>query len=109
VRCSDTILGLDHLAKAGREVIVEKYRLDARDGLPAADSAVRSDTRAALRRAFAALPAKLKAVAALVLIEQQTYSDAASALGITLAAVKSREFRAVRLLRTKLKEMGIEL
>ena len=104
-----TNLAVDHLAKAGREVIVEKDLLDARHSLPAADSAMCSATRAALRRAFGALPAKLRAVAALVLIQQYTYSDAAAALGITVAAVKSREFRAVRLLRTKLKEMGIEL
>ena len=104
-----TNLALDHLAKAGREVIVEKDLLEARQAPAAADSAVLADTRTALRRAFAALPVKLRAVAALLLIEQQTYSDAASALGITVSAVKSREFRAIRLLRTKLKEMGIEL
>jgi DNA-directed RNA polymerase specialized sigma24 family protein len=44
-----------------------------------------------------------------VLIEQQRYADVAEALGITVEAVKSREFRAVRLLRKELKEMGVEL
>ena len=104
-----TNLALEHLGKAGREVLVGDDRLDAQPHPPVADSAVLSDTRTALRRAFGTLPAKLKAVAALVLLEQQPYADVASALGITVEAVKSREFRAVRLLRTKLKEMGIEL
>lgn len=104
-----TNLALDHLGKAGREVIAGEDLLDAQPCPPAPDSAVLSDTRAALRRAFAGLPVKLKCVATLVLVEQQPYSDAAAALGITVEAVKSREFRAVRLLRKKLKEMGIEL
>ena len=104
-----TNLALDHLGKAGREVIAGEDLLDAQPCPPAPDSAVLSDTRAALRRAFAGLPVKLKCVATLVLVEQQPYCDAAAALGITVEAVKSREFRAVRLLRKKLKEMGIEL
>jgi RNA polymerase sigma-70 factor (ECF subfamily) len=104
-----TNLALEHLRKAGRHVMVRDGLLDAQPCPPAPDSAVLSDTRAALRRAFAALPAKLRCVAALVLLEQQPYSDVASALHITVEAVKSREFRAVRLLRKKLKEMGIEL
>lgn len=104
-----TNLALDHLGKAGREVIAGEDLLDAQPCPPAPDSAVLSDTRAALRRAFAGLPVKLICVATLVLVEQQPYSDAAAALGISVEAVKSREFRAVRLLRKKLKEMGIEL
>jgi RNA polymerase sigma factor (sigma-70 family) len=82
--------------------------LDAQPSPPVPDAAVLSDTRTALRRAFAGLPVRLKCVAALVLLEQQPYSDVADALGITVEAVKSREFRAVRLLRKELKEMGIE-
>ena len=104
-----TNLALEHLGKAGREVIVDEELLDVQPCRPVPDSAVLSDTRTALRRAFGGLPVKLKCVAALVLLEQQPYSDVADALGITVEAVKSREFRAVRLLRTKLKEMGIEL
>jgi RNA polymerase sigma factor (sigma-70 family) len=104
-----TNLALEHLRKAGREVIIGEDLLNAQPGPPAPDAAVLSDTRTALRRAFAGLPVKLKCVAALVLLEQQPYAEVASALGITVEAVKSREFRAVRLLRKELKEMGIEL
>jgi RNA polymerase sigma-70 factor (ECF subfamily) len=104
-----TNLALEHLRKAGRVVMVGEEMLDAQPRAPVPDSAVLSDTRAAIRRAFAGLPVKLKCVAALVLIEQQRYADVAEALGITVEAVKSREFRAVRLLRKELKEMGVEL
>ena len=104
-----TNLALEHLRKAGRVVMVGEEVLDAQPCPPVPDSAVLSDTRAAIRRAFAGLPVKLKCVAALVLIEQQRYADVAEALGITVEAVKSREFRAVRLLRKELKEMGVKV
>lgn len=104
-----TNLALEHLRRAGRVTVVGEDLLEARACPPAPDSAVLSDIRAALRRAFGGLPVKLKAVAILVLLEQQPHSEVASALGITVEAVKSREFRAVRRLRKKLTEMGIEL
>ncbi len=82
--------------------------LDAQPGASNADSAEQREARQAIRRAFAELPAKLKAVALLALIEEKSYGDIASALGISLSTVKSREFRAVQLLRSKLKKVGIE-
>ena len=42
------------------------------------------------------------------LIEEQKHEDIAAALGISIGAVKSRVFRAVRILRGKLERMGIE-
>jgi RNA polymerase sigma-70 factor (ECF subfamily) len=104
-----TNLALEHLRKDGRVVLVGDEILEAQPSPSAPDPAMLAGTRAALRRAFAALPVKLKAVAALVLLEQQPYTEVAEALGITMQAVKSREFRAVRLLRKKLNEMGVEL
>ena len=44
----------------------------------------------------------------LALIEEQPYQEIADALGISVGAVKLRVFRATRLLRKELKEMGIE-
>ncbi|HYM61081.1 MAG TPA: RNA polymerase sigma factor [Thermoanaerobaculia bacterium] len=72
------------------------------------DPAIRRETRESIATAFRALPAKLQAVASLALIEQQSYDDIADGLGISVGAVKSRVFRAVRILRTKLKRMGIQ-
>jgi RNA polymerase sigma factor (sigma-70 family) len=63
----------------------------------------------ALRLAFRSLPAKLQAVAALALVEGMSYPEVAQALGISAGAVKSREFRAVKLLRKKLNRLGVGL
>lgn len=108
IRRIATNLAMDHLRRSGREVRVPEELLETQPSPPAADSAVQREARQAIRRAFAELPSKLKAVAVLALIEQKPYCDIASALGITVEAVKSREFRAVRLLRDKLKKVGIE-
>ena len=75
---------------------------------PAADPAVSRETREKIARAFRELPAKLRAAATLALIEEQQYEEIAAALGISVNGVKSRVFRAVRILRRKLQRMGIE-
>lgn len=64
--------------------------------------AIRWEVRERTQLAFQQLPAKLRAVAALALIEECPHSEIAEALNISAAAVKSRLFRAVRLLRKKL-------
>jgi len=66
------------------------------------DPAVRREMRERTRAAFEQLPAKLRMVATLALIEDQPHAEIAEALNISSAAVKSRLFRAVRLLRRKL-------
>ena len=99
-----TNVALDHLRSAPREVALEESLPDR----ATQDAAEREDLAQALRRAFSQLPPKLRAAASLVLVEQESYADVAEALGISLGAVKSREFRAVRLLRKKLKRMGFE-
>jgi RNA polymerase sigma-70 factor, ECF subfamily len=74
---------------------------------PAADSAVQSETRRAIQRALAGLPPRLRAVVQLGLVEDEPYDEIAGALGISPNAVKVRMFRAVRLLRKRLLEVGI--
>lgn len=74
----------------------------------AGPDAAAEGVHAAVRLAFGSLPPKLRAVAELALIEEQPYSEVARTLGISVAAVKSRQFRAVRLLRKKLKRLGVE-
>jgi RNA polymerase sigma-70 factor (ECF subfamily) len=66
------------------------------------DPAIDAETRAAIAQAFGELPATLQAAATLALIEQQPYDEIAAGLGITVNGVKSRVFRAVRILRKKL-------
>jgi RNA polymerase sigma factor (sigma-70 family) len=72
------------------------------------DPAIQRDIRERIEQAFLHLPAKLQVVARLALIEQQPYEEIAQAVGISVGAVKSRVFRAVRLMRRELKRMGIE-
>ncbi len=68
-----------------------------------------ADSRfAAIRRAFAGLPARLREAAEPALIDERPYAEIAKHLAISEGAVNSRVFRAVRLLRTKLKRMGVE-
>lgn len=68
----------------------------------AGDPAVLREVRERTQLAFQQLPAKLRVVAALALVEERPHSEIAEALNISTAAVKSRLFRAVRLLRKKL-------
>jgi len=103
-----TNAALSHL-KASRAEAVAARPLSDGDGARAAGSlSAASNIDAAVRQAFATLPPKLRIVATLALIEEMPYPDIAKSLGISAAAVKSREFRAIRLLRKKLRQMGIE-
>jgi len=99
-----TNVALDHLKSA------HPYESLPED-VPAAASpnpGVERDRRERTARAFRQLPAKLQVAATLALIEEEPYKDIAEALGISVGAVKLRVFRALRILRKKLGEMGIE-
>jgi RNA polymerase sigma-70 factor, ECF subfamily len=99
-----TNAALDHLRHARKETeLSEDY-----PAAPRADSAVRSEMRGHLRRAFLELPAKYRLVATLALIEDDPYDQIAEAAGISVALVKVRVFRAVRMLRKKLSSLGLE-
>ncbi len=117
-----TNAALDHLRTARREVSLPEnlshgsipqrgthraLSLSNGQGTPP-DSAVQQDVRNRIERAFRELPAKLRVVATLALIEEKPYEEIAEALGISVGAVKTRVFRAVRRLREKLKRMGVE-
>ncbi len=94
-----TNLALDHLKTRRAEVELP----DDLSQVPAPDSVVQQETRERIERAFRQLPARLQAAAALALIEERPYQEIADALGTSLGTVKSRVFRAVRILRKKLK------
>jgi RNA polymerase sigma-70 factor (ECF subfamily) len=66
-------------------------------GVPDADTIV---------RAFRSLPARLQVVAMLALVEERSQSEIAEALGVPVGTVKSRLFRATRLLRKELARAG---
>ena len=64
--------------------------------------AIQREVRERTQLAFQQLPPTLRVVAALALIEECPHSEIAEALNISTAAVRSRLFRAVRMLRMKL-------
>src|SRR5207245_447245 len=100
-----TNAALDHLRRSRRET-------ELPDDLPCAgsvDPAIRRETREQLKHAFSQLPAKYRLVATLALIEEEPYSEIAEAVGISVALVKVRVFRAVRILRKKLNSSGVEV
>jgi RNA polymerase sigma-70 factor (ECF subfamily) len=96
---------LDHLKSAPKDEI------ELRDDLPqppSMDPGISQELRQKTAGAFARLPPKLRIAATLALIEEQPYKEIAEALDISVAAVKVRVFRALRLLRKHLKREGIE-
>jgi len=95
-----TRLAYDHLKAARPETVL----LGDIPQPAAADEGVSS----AIRLAFAGLPPRLREVAELALIEEKSYAEVAQALAISVGAVKSRAFRAVRLLRKTLRRLGVE-
>lgn len=99
-----TNAALDHL----RTRRVEQSLPENASAGPPPDPAERRDVREQIERAFRQLPVRLQAVANLALVEEISYEEIAEALGISVGAVKSRVFRAVRKLREKLKRVGIE-
>lgn len=97
-------VAIDHLHTARREVDLDP-RLAAP---PAADPAEEREMSAAIASAFQTLPAKLQAAAMLALVEERPYEEIGGVLGISVSGVKSRVFRATRLLRRKLERKGFK-
>jgi RNA polymerase sigma factor (sigma-70 family) len=95
-------VAIDHLKRGGHD------RHEARDVAdpPAADRIKSGDRRESLDRAFGALPPVLRVTATLALVDERPYQEIADMLGVSLGAVKSRLFRATRLLRAELIRLG---
>jgi RNA polymerase sigma-70 factor, ECF subfamily len=99
-----TNAALDHLKTARRDH-------DLPDDLPSRplpDPGISEELRQKMARAFRRLPPQLRIAATLALIEEQPYQEIADALGVSIAAIKVRVFRARRVLRKELKRQGIE-
>lgn len=71
------------------------------------DPALAAEIRQLTAEAFARLPARLRVTAILAVVEELPHKEIAATLGITVAAVKLRVFRAMRQLRTDLRNQGI--
>jgi len=97
-----TNLALNHLRRRRSE---EELPEELPDRI-SADPAVQHETGDRIRRALHKLPAKLQVVVMLALVEERPYQEIADSLGVAVGTVKSRVFRAVRILRKQLKTMG---
>lgn len=69
--------------------------------------AEQSEKRESIRSALLSLPPRFQLVATMALIEERSHREIAEALEISTGTVKSRLFRATRLLRRKLEQMGV--
>jgi len=98
-----TNLALDHLRRKRPEasLVVEPA------GVQQPDRLEQQETQEQIQQAFHRLPAKLQVAAMLALVEERPYEEIAEALGTSVGAVKLRVFRAVRILRKRLRQVGI--
>ena len=96
-----TNAALDQLRTARRSGTVPA---DCEGGMPWTNAP--EDLRDSIRVAFGRLPPKLSVVATLALIEDRPYTEIAEALDLPIGTVKSRVFRATRLLREELTRLG---
>lgn len=102
-----THAALDWLRRQKPESNVPPEMLEAAPAPVVSDAAVSEEIGRKTRIAFGRLPAKLRVTALLAVVEERPHKEVAEALGITVAAVKLRVFRALRLLRKDLDKMGI--
>ena len=94
-----TYAALDWMRARRQETELTAETFDEFAAPSEADPAVSAEMRAKIAQAFERLPAKLRIAAILAVVEEQPQKDVAAALGISVAAVKLRVFRALRLLR----------
>lgn len=97
-----TNAAIDYLKSASRESALEE------SVQPAAPETASSEDMALVRHALDSLPAKFRAIALLALVEETPYAEIAEATGLSVSGVKSRVFRAVRMLRKKLNRLGMQ-
>ena len=97
-----TNAALDRLKKETSDVAWDAVA-DTTPANAETDLAVKEALMGALRK----LPPKLRAVALLTLVDDRPYAEVADALGVPVGTVKSRVFRATRVLRRELRRLGI--
>jgi len=102
-----TNLALEHLSRRPAEKPLDDGLARRAAATLTPDSAIGAEVRAKVAAALGELPAKLRAAVTLAMIEETPYAEIADALGISINGVKSRVFRAVRLLRRSLEKRGV--
>jgi RNA polymerase sigma-70 factor (ECF subfamily) len=98
-------LALSHLRRTPRETELTGNESHG----DAADPAVQHELNDQIRRAFERLPARLQVAVTMALIEERPYQEIARTLRVPAGTVKSRVFRAVRILRKRLQRMRVHV
>jgi RNA polymerase sigma factor (sigma-70 family) len=102
-----TNLALEHLSRRRPETSLDNGSPIPAPATGMSDPAITADVCAKVLAAFDELPAKLRVAVRLAIIEERPYAEIADALGISTNGVKSRVFRAIRLLRKSLQKRGV--
>jgi RNA polymerase sigma-70 factor (ECF subfamily) len=102
-----TNLALEHLSRRRPEKPLGDIFPIRAPGAGTPDRAITADVSAKVRAALDELPAKLRVTVRLAMIEEMPYAEIADALGLSTNGVKSRVFRAIRLLRKSLEKRGV--
>jgi len=102
-----TNLALEHLSRRRPEKSLDNGFPMRVQGTGTPDPAIAADVCAKVLAALDELPAKLRVTVRLAMIEERPYAEIADALGISTNGVKSRVFRAIRLLRKSLEKRGV--
>jgi RNA polymerase sigma-70 factor (ECF subfamily) len=95
---------IDHLRRVRRASAATAMPRPERQG----QSTAQRDLHLRVERALLQLPARLRVVAELALIDGWPHDEIASALGLSRSAVKSRAFRALKSLKAAFEKEGIE-
>ncbi len=103
-----TRVALDWLRARRPECAMTEEFVAAMPSSTQGDPGIAAEIRTKVAQAFERLPPKLRVAAQLVTVEGCTHREAAQALEISVAAVKLRVFRALRILRKELREQGIK-
>jgi RNA polymerase sigma-70 factor, ECF subfamily len=102
-----TRAALDWLRAQRPEVELTAEMAGALPSASKGDPGIAAEIRLKTALAFSRLPPSLRAATVLAVVEEQPHKEVATALGITVGAVKLRVFRALRLLRKDLEKQGI--
>jgi RNA polymerase sigma-70 factor (ECF subfamily) len=103
-----THAALDWLRRQRPERAMPDEFFAAVPGRAEPDPLVTKEIRREVDLALGRLPPKLRVAAVLSVIEERPHKEIADALGVTVAAVKLRVFRAMRKLRSELEHKGIK-
>ena len=102
-----TNLALEQLSRRRPEKSLDDILPIRAPSIKTPEAAITADVCAKVLAALDELPAKLRVTVRLAMIEERPYAEIADALGLSTNGVKSRVFRAIRLLRKSLEKRGV--